>query len=303
MSTSNTADSDATEPTTSSGAIAVGTSVPAAPPPELLFRYKVRLGLAVRTLWRYRELVRTLAERDFRSRYKQALLGAGWAVVTPVVMMIVFTVFFKRVAKIDTGDVPYPLFSYVGLIPWSFFSSSVSTGGLSLATNSGLLNKLYCPREVFPLSGVAVAAFDALVATSILGVLFIGYGFLPQVESIWVPVLLLIQLMFTLGFTFAIAGMLVYFRDLRQTVPILLQLGLFATPVAWGFNTVPASYRWIYALLNPLAPVIDGYRRTVLYGEAPQLTYLALAAGMSLFVLVSGYFLLKRLEVRFADVA
>lgn len=302
MSTSNTADSDATEPT-SSGAVAVGTSVPAAPPPELLFRYKVRLGPAVRTLWRYRELVRTLAERDFRSRYKQALLGAGWAVVTPVVMMIVFTVFFKRVAKIDTGDVPYPLFSYVGLIPWSFFSSSVSTGGLSLATNSGLLNKLYCPREVFPLSGVAVAAFDALVATSILGVLFIGYGFLPQVESIWVPVLLAIQLMFTLGFTFAIAGMLVYFRDLRQTVPILLQLGLFATPVAWGFDTVPASYRWIYALLNPLAPVIDGYRRTVLYGEAPQLTYLALAAGMSLFVLVSGYFLLKRLEVRFADVA
>jgi ABC-2 type transport system permease protein/lipopolysaccharide transport system permease protein len=277
--------------------------IPGEPPKELVYKHKVSLRSAIKAFWRYRELVRTLAERDFRSRYKQAVLGAGWALIMPVIMMLVFTLFFKRVARINTGDVPYPLFSYVALVPWTFFSSSMNGGGLSLATNSGLLNKLWCPREVFPLASIAVALVDMVVASSVLIVLFIAYGFLPHATSVWVPVLFLIQLAFTTGLVFAVAGLLVYFRDLRQTLPLMLQLGLFATPVAYGIRSIPKQYRGLYSVVNPLAPVIDGYRQAVLYGKAPDLAYTALAAVTSVIVLVSGYMLLKRLEVRFADLA
>jgi ABC-type polysaccharide/polyol phosphate export permease len=128
------------------------------PSPELLFRRRVRLFAAMGELWRARELVRTLAERDLRARYKQAVLGLSWAVVTPLLLMVAFTLVFPRVAQVDTGGVPYPLFSYLGLVPWAFFSASVSQGGQSIINNAGLLNKVYCPREVFPIGSVAVAA-------------------------------------------------------------------------------------------------------------------------------------------------
>ena len=135
-------------------------SVPTHPPSELLFRPKLRVLAAVREVWRGRELVRTLAERDFRVRYKQAVLGVAWAVLTPLALMVVFTVFFQRVAKVDTGGAPYALFAYLGLLPWTFFSTSVAQGGQSLVLNNQLLNKVYCPREVFPMasSSTEVAA-------------------------------------------------------------------------------------------------------------------------------------------------
>ncbi len=277
--------------------------VPTAPPDDLRYRHRLRLFSALRDLWRARELVRTLAERDLRARYKQALLGFGWAVVTPVVFMLVFSLFIPRVAKINTHGVAYPLFAYLGLLPWSFFSSSMSQGGQSLVANAGLLNKVYCPREVFPLGSVIVATVDMSIATGILGLLFAIYSFMPKATSLWVPVLLAVQLAFTLGLTFLVSAVLVYFRDVRHALPMLLQLGLFATPVAWGIEMVPQSLRVLYSIANPLAPVIDGYRRTVLFGEPPQFRYLVPGAISSAVLLVVGYLTLKRLEPRFADVA
>lgn len=277
--------------------------VPDGPPPELIFKRRVRFFAAIRELLGYRELIRTLAERDMKSRYKQAILGVGWAVVTPLLLMLVFTVFFKRVARIDTSPAPYALFSYLGLLPWTFFSSSVTNGGQSLVSNNALLNKVYCPREVFPIASMAVAGIDFAISTLVLGVLFAVYGYAPHAEAVWVPVLLAIQIAFTLGVTLALSGLLVYVRDLRQAIPMLLQLGLFATPVAYGIDKIPENWLGVYSALNPLVPVIDGYRRTILYGLPPQGRLLVPGAITAFVVLIVGYVLLKRLETRFADVA
>ncbi len=275
-----------------------------APPPELRFRRRVRLGASLRELWRARELVFSLAERDLRARYKQAVLGFSWAVVTPLLLMVAFSLVFPRVAKIDTGGVPYPLFSYLGLVPWAFFSTSVSQGGTNIINNAGLLNKVYCPREVFPIASVAVAAVDGLIATLVLGVLFMVFSFMPQPESWWVPVLLAVQLVFTLGVAMALSAVMVYVRDIRHLLPIALQLGLFATPVAFSLDQmVPAGLQPVYVALNPLGGVIDGYRQTVLYGQAPDLQLLSIAAISATVLFLAAYALFKRLETGFADVA
>lgn len=279
------------------------TDIPLEPPPELRFRRRIRLRSSLRELWRARELVSSLGEREIRARYKQASLGMGWAVLTPVLLMLVFTLFFRKVADVDTGGAPYALFSYLGLLPWTFFSSSLSLGGQSLVVNSTLLNKVYCPREVFPLSSIGVATVDTLISSLVLGVLFVAYGEAPQSTSVWVPVLLVVQLSFTTGVVLIISATLVYLRDLRQALPMLLQLGLFASPVAYGIEAIPDSARTWYAIANPLGEVINGYRRTVLEGVAPELDLLAPAAASSVALLLVGYYLFKRLETRFADVA
>jgi ABC-type polysaccharide/polyol phosphate export permease len=273
------------------------------PPSEILFRLKVRLVPAIREVWRRRELVRTLAERDLRVRYKQAFLGVAWSILTPLALMVVFTVFFQRVAKVDTGGAPYALFAYLGLLPWTFFSTSVSQGGQSLVMNNQLVNKVYCPREVFPLASMAVAAIDTLLATLVLGLLFAITGYAPKATSVWVPVLLIVQVAFTFGVTLIMSAVLVFLRDLRHVLPIILQLGLFATPVAYGMDVVAPSLRVLYSTLNPLAPVIDGYRRTILLGLPPDWRLLGPGAVTALLLLGVGYVVFKRLEPGFADYA
>ena len=276
----------------------------AGPPPALRFRRRIRLGQLLAELWHSRELIRTLAEREIRARYKQAVLGFGWAVVTPLALMAVFTLVFQRVARFDTGNVPYPLFTYLGILTWTFFSASVSQGGQSLVQNVSLLNKVYCPREVFPIASVTVAAIDTAVALPALVLLFAVTGFAPKATSFWVPVLLLVQVAFTLGVTFVISAIVVYLRDLRHALPIILQLGLFATPVGYPMEQViPDRFHGLYVAINPLAAVIDGYRRVVLYGVAPRTDLLLIGGAAALLFLVFGYLLFKRLEAGFADVA
>jgi ABC-type polysaccharide/polyol phosphate export permease len=277
--------------------------IPADPQPEWRFRRRFRLGALIRELWEARALVRTLAERELRIRYKQAVLGFAWAVVTPLVLMLAFTLFFRKAAKIDTGPVPYPLFAYVGLLPWTFFSTGVAQGGLSLVNNVPLLNKVYCPREVFPLANLVVAGIDSSIAASMLAVLFVVTGYTPKPTSLWVPVLLLVQVAFTLGLTLVTSAVLVFFRDLRHALPIVLQLGLFATPVAYGMDVVPSSLQVLYCAANPLAPVIDGYRRTILLGLPPNWELLLPGAITAIGTLVVGYAVFKRLEPGFADYA
>jgi ABC-type polysaccharide/polyol phosphate export permease len=273
------------------------------PPPELRFRRTVRLGAALRDLVHARGLVLTLTERELRVRYKQALLGLAWALVTPVFLMIVFTVFFQRVARVDTQGAPYPLFSYLGLIPWAFFSTSVSQGAQSLVANMSLLNKVYCPREVFPLASVMVAGIDSLISSALAAVLVLAYGIVPGLTVLWVPALLAVQVAFSLGVALVASVLGVYLRDIRHALPLALQLGLFATPVAFGLDAVPPALRTAYVALNPLGAVIDGYRRTVLLGRPPQLGLLLVAAISSVVVLAAGYRLFKRLEPGLADVA
>jgi ABC-type polysaccharide/polyol phosphate export permease len=288
----------------------VRVSVPAAtiegtegPPAHLVYRRLVRPWAMLRELWESRELVVVLAEREFRARYKQTKLGFAWSILTPILLMVVFSLFFQRAADVDTHGVPYALYTYVALLPWTFFNDSVSKGATSITMNLSLVNKVYCPREVFPLSTVATAAFDTLIATGVLGLLFAGFTFMPAGGIVWLPALLTIQVAFTVGATLLLSAIVVYFRDLRQVTPMALQLALFATPVAYGLDVIPSGWRPLYSIINPLVPVIDSYRQTVLYGEAPPGGLLALAAGSAVVWLVGGYLLFKRLETGFADVA
>lgn len=274
-----------------------------APPEGARFYRRIRLTAALREAWNARELVRTLAEREYRIRYKQAVLGFAWAVLTPLALMLVFTLVFQHVAKVPQKGADYPVFAYLGLLPWTFFATSINQGGLSLVTNVHLLNKVYCPREVFPFASIGVAAMDTIIGMSGLVVLMVIFQTAPQVTTYWVPLLVVIQLAFTVGVTLIASAVIVYLRDLRYALPVALQFGLFATPVGYALSAVPENLRTAMVILNPLAAVIDGYRRAVLFGQPPQWGYLAMSAVTSAVTLVVGYLLFKRLEAGIADVA
>jgi len=274
-----------------------------APPAELRFRRPLRLGHFLRDLWRSRDLVRVLAEREFQSRYKQTILGIVWALITPILLVIVFALFVNRAFDINTGDAPYILFAYIGLIPWNFFSFSLTRGGQSLVLDSGVINKVRCPREVFPLAGMASAGIDMFISLFVLGGLFIATGYELKTTVVWVPLIFLLQLAFVAGIVMVFAILGVYFRDLYQAMPLLLQLGLLATPVAYGIEAIPEKWWSLYAAINPLAAVIESYRQTMLYGYAPPWELFLPAAAASAVWLIGGFVIFKKLEPGIADVA
>jgi ABC-type polysaccharide/polyol phosphate export permease len=276
--------------------------IPKAPPPELRYRHDGKLISALHTLFRRRELVRSLVQRDFSARYKQTVLGVGWSVVQPLAMILVLSVFVQRVAKANTHGAPYVLWCYMGLVPWTFFSSALNNGGMSLVNNQPLLNKVHCPREIFPTSAVVLAGIDALFSMTGLVALFVITGFVPRGTVYWVPLIVLIQVAFALGVALFAAIITVYLRDVRPMLPIILQLGLFASPVAWSLSQLPSRDRLIYCVLNPGGAVIDSLRRTVLYGMAPDWQQLGAAAASSVVVLVLGFRFFKRFELGIADI-
>lgn len=273
------------------------------PPAGLRFKRELRFGQAISELWQARGLVRTLTERDLRVRYKRTFLGVGWALIGPVIFMLVFTLFFQKAGHFATGNVPYALFSYLALVPWNFFSETITVGSTSLLTNLSLLNKVYCPREVFPIAAALTAAFDTLVSAGVLLILFPVYSYSPSVTSLWTPLLVLIEVAFTMGMVFFASSALVYLRDLRYVVPLVVQIGMFVSPVAYSISFIPSDLRPVYAVLDPLGPVLDGFRRTVLHSQPPAWGSLGLAALSSVAWLVGGYTTFKRLETGFADIA
>ncbi len=275
---------------------------PLAPPAELLYRRRIDLASDVRDLWRERTLIRTVAERDLRIRYAQFLLGPVWSLLMPLITVVVFTFLFKRIGHLNTNGIAYPLFAYVGVLAWNLFSSAVSSGSNSLLNNGMILNKLYCPREVFPLAAIVVAIVDTTLSTVALIGLFFLYNTAPTATAIWLPVIFVIELAFVLGVALAFSTVIVYVRDLSQILAGILQAGLFLTPVAYGMDQVPHRYRFAYCAVNPMAAVIDNCRRVVLSGRSPNWNLLAPAAVTSLLVLVGGYVLFRRLEGGIADV-
>lgn len=295
-------DHDPARETVNGAVPAARSRIPDEPPPELRFRRALRLATALRDLWGSRHVVWSLAVRQLRSTYNQEVLGVAWALLTPFTLMVVFTFLFERVGNVNTGGVPYPLFSYVGLLPWTFFQSSLSTGGLSLV-NQPLLNKVYAPREVFPLSEVVVGAIGAACATLALAFLFLFEGRAPSATSYWVIPLIPILVAFVVACTLFASSVTVYLRDLRHALPLVLQVGLFVTPVVYGLDEISPSFRAAYVALNPLGGVIDGFRRAVLMGEAPRTTYTVIAAVSACVYVLGTYLLFKRLETGFADLS
>jgi ABC-type polysaccharide/polyol phosphate export permease len=277
--------------------------VPDAPPPGMRYRRAFRLKTALTALWKSRGIVWSLTVRDLRSTYSQEILGLGWALLAPITLMVVFTFLQGRFnGSINTGGVWYPIFLYVGLLPWTFFANALSKGGTSLIGNP-LLNKVYAPREVFPLSDIIGAIVNTLCASFALGILFLIDGTTPSASSYWVVPLLLILLVFTTGVTLVVAGLTVYLRDMRHALPLGLQLGLFLTPILYGLNEIPKEWRNLYVAVNPLVAVIDGMRRALLYDQAPQATYTIIAAVVACIWLLGSFMLFKRLETGFADVS
>lgn len=277
-------------------------TIPESPPAELRYRRKVGFFKSTAALWRDREIVRSLADRDFRARYKQALLGFAWAVINPLVLVLVFTFTIRRFADVDTGGVPYSVWAYTGLVAWTFFAGAVTWATNCLVSNQPLLNKVNFPREAFPVAAVGLSGIDTSISLVGLVAYFAIFRFVPRETVYWVPLIFLVQLAFTLGVALVVSIVVVYLRDLRQITPIAIQIGLFATPVAYNITQlIRPPWRVVYCTLNPMAPVIDSYRRAILYGQGPQWEYLLPGAAMSLFMLFGGLRLFKRLETGIAD--
>lgn len=276
------------------------------PPRAARYRRPFEPVAWMRELVAARGLVGALTLRDLQARYKHAFLGAAWALLVPLGMMAVFDVVFSRVAVVDTGGVPYPVFAYVGVLVWTFFATTVSQASQSILTNAQLLNRVYFPREVFPLASVGVAAFDAIVALPALVVLVLLTGADVSFSVTTLPaiaVLLAILLAWTTGVALIVSFLVVYVRDVRHVLPIALQLGIIVTPVAYAFATISQHASGWYALVNPLAPVIDGLRRVLLDDASPQWGLVSLAAISSTVVLVAGYLAFKHMETGLADIA
>lgn len=251
-------------------------------------------------LFRYRDLLWLWTLREVQVRYKQSLLGIAWAILQPLALTIIFTVVFSRLIQVDTGDIPYPIFSYTALVPWTFFATSLSFGIASLVNNMSLVTKIYFPREILPLAAIGAAFVDFLVSAAILAGMMLVYGVQPGWVSLWVVPLLLLQVALTVGVVLLGAALLVFFRDVRFVVPLLIQIWFYATPIVYPASLVPEQYRALY-FLNPMAGIIDGYRRALLTGEAPQMDALALGSAVTLVLLVAGYSFFKRAEPVFAD--
>ena len=252
------------------------------------------------TLIRYRDLLWLWAVREVRVRYKQSLLGVAWAVLQPLVLTVIFTMIFSRLVRIDTQGVPYPLFAYAALVPWTFFSTSLSFGIPSLVNNINLVTKIYFPREVLPLASIGAAFVDFAAAFIVFVGMLIFYGVRPSAYVLWVIPLLVIQLILTMGVTMLGSAIIVFLRDMRFVLPLVTQVWMYATPVIYPIDLVPENFRPYY-FLNPMAGIIDAYRRILLMGEAPRMTALLFSALIAFLFLVLGYVFFKSVEPLFAD--
>ena len=248
-----------------------------------------------------RELLWSLAARDIKVRYKQSVLGIGWAIAQPLSLTLLFTFVFARLVKLPTDGVPYPVFSYAGLLPWTFFASSLAFGLPSLVSNMHLLGKIYFPREIFPLAALLACLLDFAVAAGVFGLLLAFYRIPFTAQVLWLPALVLVQVLFSAAILLLTSAANVFYRDIRYLVPLVLQIGMYLSPVVYPASVVPARFRGLYAL-NPMTAVIEGYRRAFLHGRAPDVSALALAGALSLAGLAGAYLLFKRAEMRFADV-
>lgn len=255
-----------------------------------------------RELWNHRELLLLVTQREIKVRYQQTALGVAWAVLQPLSLMIVFSIFFSLFANIPSEGLPVPLFYYSGLLPWTFFATALSFAIPSLIANSHIITKIYFPREVIPLANVLAAFVDFIVATLVFVGLLAWYHVTPTWNMLWFIPLLLIHLIFTIGVCLGASAFTVLYRDVRFTVPLIIQIWMFASPILYSTERIRGTTRMWYMTLNPIASIIDGYRRCILHGQPPEFRYVACAAAVSLVALWLGYKFFKHLERQFADI-
>jgi lipopolysaccharide transport system permease protein len=251
-------------------------------------------------LWEYRELLYFLVWRDVKVRYKQAALGAAWAILQPVLTMLVFSLFFGRLAKVPSDGIPYPLFSFAALLPWNFFAVSLAQSSNSVVGSSNLITKVYFPRLAIPLASVLAGVVDLAIAGGVFLCLMAYYHRMPTAHIVWLPFFILLELMAAVGVGFWLSALNVKYRDVRYLVPFLVQFWMFASPIVYSSSLVPARWRTLYAL-NPMVGVVDGFRWSFLGTAAPG-PVIAVSALATLALFVGGAFYFRRMEAQFADV-
>ncbi|MGA2819268.1 MAG: ABC transporter permease [Anaerolineales bacterium] len=260
------------------------------------------VALRLSELWQYRELLYFLVWRDIKVRYKQTILGAAWAIIQPFFTMVVFSLFFGNLAKMPSDNIPYPIFSYAALVPWTFFATGLGNASNSLVGNAGLIQKVYFPRLAVPIAGVLSPLVDLALAFLVL-IAMMGYFHLgPSVAVIWLPVFLLLAFVTALGVGLWLSALNVEYRDVRYVVPFLTNFWLFVTPVAYPSSLLKEPWHTIYGL-NPMAGVVDGFRWALLGAKTPAPGPMVLVSALAaLLILVSGAYYFRRMERTFADV-
>ena len=251
-------------------------------------------------LAQYRDLLYTLTVHRIRVRYKQSILGIAWAVVQPVSMMIAATLVFSLIARVPSGDAPYAIFAYVGLLPWNCFSVSVANATGGLVSHSQLITKVYFPREVLPITYVLAALFDFVIASTVLVPLMIYYSVPLTAKVMYAVPIMAVLTLFSSSMALLLSATQVRFRDIGVAMPLLLQLWMFATPILYSLNLVPERLRDLY-MLNPLVSVVESFRQAILYATTPDLWMLARSALISILLLLASYVYFKRVEATMAD--
>jgi lipopolysaccharide transport system permease protein len=240
--------------------------------------------------------------RDVKVRYKQTVLGAAWAVIQPFFTMVVFSVFFGRLAQISSDDIPYPIFSYAALVPWTFFANGLRQASTGLVTHAGLIRKVYFPRLAIPIARVLAGAVDFMLAFVVLVGMMLAYGIVPTVNVLWLPLFLLLALITSLGTALWLAAMNVQFRDVGYTVPFVTQFWMYATPIAYPSSLIKDPlFRTLYAI-NPMVGVVEGFRWALLGTDTAPGPVIIVSSLAALMILVGGAFYFRRMEKTFADV-
>ncbi|HLN96938.1 MAG TPA: ABC transporter permease [Pyrinomonadaceae bacterium] len=257
-------------------------------------------SIGFRELWDYRELLYFLTLRDVKVRYKQTALGAAWAIIQPVFMMVVFSLFFGRLAKVPSDGIPYPIFTFCALLPWQLFAHALTESSNSLVANERLITKVYFPRLIVPIAAVLGGLVDFAVAFVILLVLMFYYGIVPTWAVVTLPAFILLAVLTALAVGLWLSALNVKYRDVRYTINFLIQFWLFATPVAYPSSIVPEPWRALYGL-NPMAGVVEGFRWALL-GKQPPGAMLAVSVAVVIAILFGGLYYFRRMEQEFADV-
>ena len=259
------------------------------------------VSLKLDELWAYRELLYFLTWRDIKVRYKQTVLGAAWAIIQPVFTMIIFSLFFGRLAGIPSDGIPYPIFSYAALVPWSFFATGLGNSANSLVGSANLIKKVYFPRLAIPISTVLSGVIDFALAFVVLLGMMLFYGMAPTVNIIWLPLLLLLALITSLGVGLWLSALNVQFRDVRYTIPFITQAWMFITPIAYPSSLLSEPWRTLYGI-NPMVGVVEGFRWALLGTETAPGPIMIVSALAAVGLLVSGAYYFRRMEKGFADV-
>jgi len=254
----------------------------------------------LKELYRYRDLLLSLAIRDIKVRYRQTLLGFAWAVAQPLAYMLIFTLVFSKFGQVSSDGTPYPLFSYTGLVPWTFFATALGLAVNSIAANMSLVKKIYFPREVFPIGAILGCFVDFLVASLLVVGLMVFYHVPVNSQLVWLPWLIMLEIGFLIAASLLVSALNVFYRDIKYIVPLVVQLLFFASPLFYSVSQVPVSIRPWY-MLNPMAVVIDGFRKAILHGQGPDLVLVGAGLGVAVVCFAAAYKYFKACEASFAD--